>query len=257
VRGYNALNMQDLWHNEHMKRLLLGYYPPDRVDAIESQRRQYHADLLLTLATPQALTEHMLNAIAEYLANEDTTAIDHRIDAILAQPAFDINRRGGPLQQTPLIFAITGVDVGDPARAKRRHVLATRLLDAGADPAVREVHPMAVGAVIRASVLNNFGLLKLIADYMTPEAFAEEMNTRPAVNGLTAMHDAIHRALTSPPAELAGHLDQITWMVARGARLDLPDHTGQTQRQLAEAAQHDPAFPEQNVRAVLAVLNAA
>ena len=82
------------------------------------------------------------------------------------------------------------------------------------------------------------------------------MNVSPAVNGLTAMHDAIHRALTSPPAELEGHLAQITWMIAHGARLDIPDNIGQTQHQLAEAAQNDAAFPPENVKAVLAAVNA-
>jgi hypothetical protein len=113
---------------------------------------------------------------------------------------------------------------------------------------------MAVGAVIRASVLNNFELLQLLAAAMPAPEFAAEMNVRPAVNGLTAMHDAVHRALTSPPAELAGHLAQISWMLQHGASLDIPDNTGQTQRQLAAAAQGDAGFPAANVQAVRDVL---
>jgi hypothetical protein len=261
VRGYSALSMQDLWHNQQMKDLLLRYYPKDgnsdRAKYLEARKQEYYNNLLLAIAPPQALTEKLMAAITEYLASDDPSAADQKIDAILKQPAFDIDRLGTDLQQPPLVFAITGVDVGNPARAKRRHDLAQKLLDAGADPAVREEHPMAIGAVIRASVLNNFNLLKLIAEYMTPEAFAEEMNTSPAVNGLTAMHDAIHRALTSPPAELDGHLAQIMWMIERGARLDMPDNIGQTQRQLVESAQNDPAFPKENVQAVLDAVRAA
>lgn len=256
VRGYSALTMQDLWHNQPMKDLLLRYYS-GREEELARAKEAYAADLLLQIATPQALTEKMMAAISAYLAGEDIASAEAQMDAILQQPHFDIDRLGGELQQTPLIFAITGVDVGNPARAERRHHLASKLLDAGADPAVREKHPMAIGAVIRASVLNNFGLLQLIASYMTPEAFAQEMNTSPAVNGLTAMHDATHRALTSPADELQGHLDQISWMIAHGARLDLPDNVGQTQRQLAEAALHDAAFPRENVEAVLAAISAA
>jgi hypothetical protein len=90
---------------------------------------------------------------------------------------------------------------------------------------------------------------------MTPEAFAQEMNHRPAVNGLTAMHDAIHRALTAPAAQLAEHLAQISWMIARGAQLDIADNVGQTQRQLAASAVDDPAFQRENSEAVLAALN--
>ena len=261
VRGYNALGMQDLWHNQAMKDLLLRYHggglDSERGREIERRRVAYLRSLLLSIATPQALTERVLAAVGDYLAADDPTEAGQRIDEILAVPDFDVNRLGGELGMPPLVYAITGVDVGNPARADRRHALAGKLLAAGADPAVRERHPMAVGAVIRASVLNNFGLLQLIAAHMLPAAFAAEMNVSPAVNGLTAMHDAIHRALTSPSAELDGHLAQITWMIRHGARLDLPDNTGQTQRDLVAAALDDPAFPAENVAAVAAAVKAA
>ncbi|HEV7216713.1 MAG TPA: ankyrin repeat domain-containing protein, partial [Chloroflexota bacterium] len=260
VRGYNALAMQDLWHNEKMRALLLRYYPGGIAGelgrAIEARKCDYYQSLLLSIATAQALTEKALAEIATYLETPDVTGSGERIDALLAQPHFEINRLGGELQMPPLVFALTGVDVGKPERARRRRAVAKKLLAAGADPKVRERHPMGVGAVIRASVLNNFELLQLLAEAMPAEDFAAEMNVRPAVNGLTAMHDAIHRALTSPAAELAGHLAQIAWMIERGARLDSPDNTGQTQRQLAESAQGDAGFPPENGRAVLAALAA-
>lgn len=261
VRGYNALGMQDLWHNEQMRTVLLAYYPGgpegERGQQIEADRQRYLQQLLLSIATPQALTEKLMVEIATYLETEDLAASEQRLESLLTQPHLEINRLGGELQMPPLVFALTGVDVGHPERARRRRALVQRLLAAGADPAVRERHPMAVGSVIRASVLNNFGLLQVLAKAMTPEAFAAEMNVKPAVNGLTAMHDAVHRALTSPPAELAGHVAQITWMIEHGARLDIPEHTGHTPRMLAEAAQGDAAFPAENVRAVLAAIEAA
>jgi hypothetical protein len=256
VRGYNALSMQDLWHNEAMRALLLRFYPGG-VDgefgrAVDAATRAYHADLLLRLASPQMLTEKLMAEITAVLNGDDAAV--QRIDALLALPQFEIDRLGGELQMPPLVFALTGVDVGQPERARRRRMLVEKLLVAGANPAVREKHPMAVGAVIRASVLNNFELLQLLAEHMSAADFAVEMNVRPAVNGLTAMHDAVHRALTAPPAQLAVHLAQIEWMIARGARLDIMDNTGQTQRQLAAAALGDAAFPQDNVRAVLDVL---
>ncbi len=261
IRGYSALSMQDLWHNEKMRGLLLRYYPDDphseRARELETKRQEYYETLLLRIASPEVLTAKMMVAIGEYLESDDPTAIERRIDALLAQPAFEIDRLGGDLQMPPLVFAITGVDVGNPARAGRREVLARKLLTAGANPAVCEKHPMGVSAVIRASVLNNFNLLQLIAEYMQADAFAREMNVSPAVNGLTAMHDAIHRALTSPPSELRGHIAQITWMIRHGARLDIPDNVGQTQSQLAESARIDPAFPPENVNAVLAAIREA
>jgi ankyrin repeat protein len=258
VRGYSALTMQDLWHNQQMKDLLLQYHGDgERAEYLEAQRRQYHANLLLTIAAPQALTERALMAIGDYLEGDDATTSEEQLESLLEHPAFDINRLGGDLQQPPLVFALTGVDGGNPARAQRRQRLVQRLLDAGADPRVKEKQPMAVGAVIRASVLNHFDLMRLLAAYMTPEDFAQEMNTSPPVNGLTAMHDAIHRALTSPAAQREGLLAQIMWMIEHGARLDIPDNTGQTQRQLAESAQDDPAFPKENTRAVLAAIDSA
>jgi len=261
VRGFSPLTMQDLWHNQKMKDLLLRYHGGDpgsaRGQRLEKARAAYHQRLLLKIASPQALTERLIGLIARYLESEQPQDLEHGIDSILAQPQFEIDRLGGDLEMPPLVLTLTGTDVGNPSRAQRRHHLARKLLEKGADPAVRERHPMAVGAVIRASVLNNFGLLQLLAEFMTPAAFAAEMNVSPAVNGLTAMHDAIHRALTSPPAELDGHLAQIAWMVDRGARLDLPDNTGQTQRQLAESALSDAAFPRENAERVWRLVGGA
>lgn len=261
VRGYSARSMQDLWNNQQMIALLTPYYPTDPAEtkAMARQQQDYYEQLLLTIADPQAITERLITAIDLHLQDGGASGelARHGIEAILAQPGLAINRLGGPLQQPPLVFAITGVN-RDQAQAARRHALVKLLLEKGADPKVRERHPMAIGAVIRASVLNQFALLQLLADYMTPADFAAEMNTSPAVNGLTAMHDAIHRALTSPPDRLEGHLAQIRWMLARGARLDMPDHTGQTQRALAQSARQDPnTFPPANVDAVLSAIGEA
>jgi prenyltransferase beta subunit len=258
VRGYNALGMQDLWHNEQMKVLLLRYYPGgtdgERGREIEVRRVAYVQKLLLSIATPQTLTEKVLAEITTLLETDDATASEQRIATLLAQPQFEIDRLGGDLQMSPLVFAVTGVDSGNPERACRRYALVKTLLAVGADPKVREQHPMGVGAVIRASVLNNFALLQLLAEAMPAQEFTAEMNVRPAVNGLTAMHDAVHRALTAPPAELGGHLAQIAWMIERGASLSIANHTGQTPQQLADAAQGDAGFPQENVHAILTLL---
>ncbi|MCK8058464.1 MULTISPECIES: ankyrin repeat domain-containing protein [unclassified Fusibacter] len=255
VRGYSALDMQDLWHNEAMKALLLSYYPANS-DGYLLQKQEYYNRLLLRIASPQALTDELIDTIETCLESADTEVFIRRIDQILAMPHFDIDRLGGPLQMTPLVFTLTGVDANDEKRANRRYRLATKLLEAGADPKVREKHPMAVGAVIRASVLNNFELLKLLRKHMTAEDFAVELNISPAVNGLTAMHDAIHRALTSPLSQLDGHIRQIEWMIGQGARLDIADHTGQTQYQLADSARTDSGFPNVNASAVWQVISA-
>lgn len=258
VRGYNAVGMQDLWHNEPMKALLVSYYPAgldgEFAAKVTALRDACIHRMLVGIATPSQLSERMMTAISRYVDAGDEKAHAEARE-LLTLANFEINRLAGPLLMTPLVFACTGVDVGHPRQAKRRQTMVRTLLEAGADPAVLEKHPMAVGAVIRASVLNNFDLLKLIASTMTPQAFAAEMNTSPAINGLTAMHDAVHRALSSPTDELHHHLEQIEWMLEHGARLDIEDNTGQTQDELARAAQSDPAFDPQTVTAVNAVLD--
>ncbi|MEO1002896.1 MAG: hypothetical protein AAFX65_07285 [Cyanobacteria bacterium J06638_7] len=257
VRGYTARSMQELWNNQDMAKLLDEYPQPN-----DRQKASYLDDLLLSVADPQALTERLIeylgvwqgraNDLPPETAEGEVAGLIEQglaaIDRILAQPACEIDRLGSALYQSPLVFAITGVDRTMPAATMRR-ALVGRLLDAGADPKVVERHPMAIGAVIRASVLGQFGLLQLLASHMEPDAFAAEMNVSPTVNGLTALHDAIHRALTAEPSNLDQRLEQARWMMERGARSDIPDHTGQTQRQLAlEAA--DAGFPPANVDAV-------
>lgn len=258
VRGYNAVGMQDLWHNEPMKALLLSYYPGGETGEFGRKVAQLSAECtqrtLDSVAQPSQLSERMMALITRYIDDADEGSLSEA-HGLLTLPAFEIDRLAGPLLMTPLIFACTGVDTSDAKRAARRLTMVRTLLEAGADPAVLERHPMAVGAVIRASVLNNFALLQLIASYMTEAAFAAEMNVSPPINGLTAMHDAIHRGLTSPPEQLTHHLDQIEWMLARGARIDIPDNTGQTQDALARAAADDPAFDAATVGAVNAILD--
>jgi hypothetical protein len=68
------------------------------------------------------------------------------------------------------------------------------------------------------------------------------MNDKPAVDGLTTRHDSVHRALMAPPQTLPGRL--IRWMVERGARDDMEDHTGRTWEEIARAALDDSNFLE-------------
>lgn len=56
---------------------------------------------------------------------------------------------------------------------------------------------------------------------------ANALNERPAVNGLTALHDAVLRAGTANDARLPRYLQQIRWEVAQGARFDIPDFPGE------------------------------
>jgi 2-keto-3-deoxy-L-rhamnonate aldolase RhmA/ankyrin repeat protein len=146
-------------------------------------------------------------------------------------PNFDPNRLAGELLQTPIIAAVTGTNANEGVARLRREVVDI-LLKKGADPNKEEMHPMAVDAIIRAAVFNHFDCLKMFEAVMTPEAMKQALNHKPAVNGLTALHDSVLRAATGS----AGYLEQIRWARGLGAAVDIPDHTGRTQRDFAAAA---------------------
>ena len=162
---------------------------------------------------------------------------------LIVDKGADVNALGGPLQQTPLIVAVTGNDgkPADPIRAKLRRDIARLLLEHGADPLLREKHPMAVDAIIRASVFNHLDILMMMANRLSAQALADALNDPAPVNGLTAFHDTVLRATSADPAVRDGYLDQVRWELAHGARSDIPDYTGQTQRDIAAAAK-DPAL---------------
>lgn len=229
VRGYTATGMARLWNDTQTLALL------STVDTSTAAERDAYRDRLLASIAPppHPATDALVAAVADPLDEAGVTAA-------LAAPGLDLNRRGGPLSQTPLIAALTGTDP-DPATAAARLRLVTRLLDLGADPDLPELHPMGVDAVIRAAVLGHFACLREIARHMRPLAFAAALNERPAVNGQTALDDTVHRALTAPDDALDEHLAQLRWSIARGARTDIPDHTGVTPTGRARAALADPA----------------
>ncbi|WP_433062133.1 ankyrin repeat domain-containing protein [Dactylosporangium sp. CS-033363] len=237
VRGYTARTMAQLWHNEPILAVL-----PDLVLETEQYRRR----LLETIAgAPDPAVDALVAALAD---PRDSAAIG----SALAAPGLDINGRGGPLGQTPIIAAVTGTDP-DPGTAAARLSVVSDLLARGADPDLPERHPMGVDAVIRAAVLNHFDCLRLIAAAMPPLAFAAALNERPAINGQTALDDTVHRALTAPPSTLDSHLAQIRWARAHGARPDIADHTGVTPLGRATAALADPIL-KTHAPAVLAAL---
>jgi hypothetical protein len=116
--------------------------------------------------------------------------------------------------------------------ARLRRAIVDTLLEKGADPDREEMYPMAVDAIIRAAVFNHLDCLRKFAAVMAPDAIRKALNRKPAVNGLTALHDSVLRATTG-----AGrYLDQIRWARGLGASADIPDHTGRTQRDFARAA---------------------
>ena len=189
----------------------------------------------------QAASETVINAITAGLAkvaaleeparSAAVTRVTSELKEATQNPSFDPNRLAGELLQTPIIAAVTGNDANEGVTRLRREVVEI-LLEKGADPDKEEMYPMAVDAIIRAAVFNHLDILKRFEAVMTPEAMKQALNQKPAVNGLTALHDSVLRAATGS----ARYLEQIRWARGLGAAADIPDHTGRTQRDFAAAA---------------------
>lgn len=257
VRGYTAQTMGKLWGNQAMASLFASYD-----HGTDEGRAAYLSALLARIARPvpsetseaaaQVLTDRCVQAIADGFAKLNAAAADASADlgpiedqamatisVSVEASGFEINRLGGPLSETPVIVAVTGVDADARVSAFRQR-LVRYLLDHGADPDLPELHPMAVDAVIRAAVLNHFECLQIIASAMKPLAFAAALNERPMINGQTALDDTVHRALTATDATAQSHLDQIRWAIAHGARTDIEDFTGTSVADRARLALDDP-----------------
>ena len=234
VRGLGALELAQQFDN----RALVDLIRP--VDATATAKAAYYRTLLRRILP---LHDRMAAVIEDGLGdsggNADVAvATLATVRDLIENQAADVNALGGPLQQPPLVVVVTGNNGKplDPVRARLRRDLARLLLDHGADPLRCERHPMAVDSVIRASVFNHLDILALIAQRIPAHALAEALNRPASVNGLTALHDTVLRATTAAPDARQGYLDQIRWAVAHGARSDIEDYSGRTQRQIAAEA---------------------
>jgi len=246
VRGINATQFGRQFQNQAMVEAL---EPHDKatteakkadtkalLEEIPGGRRNPKA------GTPgQQASETVFNAITSGLAevagleeperSATVTRVITELKKASQNPNFDPNRFAGELLQTPIIAAATGTNANEGVDRLRREVVDI-LLEKGADPDKEEMYPMAVDAIIRAAVFNHFDILKRFEAVMTPEAMKKALNFKPAVNGLTALHDSVLRAATGS----AGYLEQIRWARNLGAAANIPDHTGRTQQDLAVAA---------------------
>jgi ankyrin repeat protein len=245
LRGINATGFGRQFGNDAMVAALA---PHD--DATEAELAADTASLLAAIpagprhpeaGTPaQKASEAAFAAVSDGLAevarHVGAEAVAARALAALAtataDPAFEPDRRAGPLLQPPLVAAVTGTDA-HAGVAAARHAMVAHLLAQGADPCAEEAFPMAVDAVIRAAAFNHFDCLKAFQAALSPDAIRDALNRKSAVNGLTALHDSVLRAATTG-AE--GYLEQIRWARALGAACDIPEHTGRTQRDFAAAA---------------------
>lgn len=168
------------------------------------------------------------------------TTLD-KVKEYIEEKYVDVNCLGGPLQQPPLVVTVTGNN-GEPSNevvAGLRLQLADYLLKKGADPTLKENHPMNAHTIIRASVFNHLDILKLCENYITPQQLADALNDIPIPNGLTALHDSVLRTSTAAPDRVEKYLEQVRWSVSRGARSDIEDFSGRTQKMIAENLQDE------------------
>lgn len=234
-------------------------------DATPEAKADYYRGYLQRIAVPvppgeahaQELGDTLVAMIGEGIqrAGDDPRAVEETLAAVrllVLQAGADVNRLGGPLGQPPLVVAVTGNnrEPASPDMARLRRQVAAFLLEHGADPAHHERHPMGAHTIIRASVFNHLDILKDCARHMEPQALADALNEIPVVNGLTALHDTVLRATMVGPDRVEGYLEQTRWEVDHGARADIEDFSGRTQRDLAGQA-GDPALR----RRLLAILD--
>jgi ankyrin repeat protein len=233
VRGLGAMELAKQFQNQSLIDLIA---PKDKSGA---EKAAYYQGLLSQIAP---LRDQLATAIQDGLtkAAQDANAAAQtfrRITSLVRDKGADVNELGGSLQQPALVVAVTGGDgfPANPAVASLRADIVQFLLECGASPTVREVHPMGVHAIIRAAVFNHLAILQLMARYVSERDFTSALNEQPVVNGLTALHDSVLRASTAGPDKIDGYLEQIRWLVEKGARSDIEDFSGRTQRAIAES----------------------
>lgn len=203
----------------------------------------------------QPLTDELLEVLADgfkKVSTMDTNQITkinvleegmiHQIKLICSKDAFNINLRGGLLGQTPMIAAVTGIDVNPIVCLFRVNVVQFLVLH-GADPTILEKRPMGVDAIYHAVIQNHFEILKLFSHHVRPLAFTRALNETAPINGQTALFDTVNKALATSDDLLRGKfIEQIHWCLSKGARIDIPDHSGITIEQFAHSAFHDKRY---------------
>ncbi len=259
LRGLTAIDFARQFDNRPLVAILAASAPTPEAQAA------YYKSLLERIREPvppgeaeaQSRSDKAAATIAESLgkagnAPETVPALAEAVASTLE--GTDVDRLAGDLRQPLLIVTVTGNNAGahPEAAADLRLRIARMLVDQGAGPLAREKHPMGATSIIRASVFGHLDILKLMGSRITAAELSGALNEIPSVNGLTALHDAVLRAGTAPEERLPGYLEQIRWEASCGARNDIGDFSGRTQRQYAEEIP-DPTRRQ----AVLAALDSA
>ncbi len=242
LRGLTAMDFAHQFNNQALTEVL------SKKTGDPAAKTAYFARLMSQIREPvsskdvvtQTLSDQAATAIISALAavGEKPDALDSLEREITARlVGVDVNRLAGDLRQPLLVVAVTGNNAGSHPQsvAELRLRVARLLLQRGANPLLKEKHPMGAHAIIRASVFGHLEILKLMGSKLTDAQLAAGLNEIPTVNGLTALHDAVLRAGTVAEPLFPRYLDQIRWEVASGARPDVLDFSGRTQLDYAQA----------------------
>jgi len=243
VRGLAAMDFAKQFQNITLEKMIAPY------DASREKKDTYFKSLLEKIA-PQIPREEkavqeqadrlftliqngIVNVVKDPSATEKTL---REMEDLILNEHVNVNRLAGPLGQPPIVVIVTGTN-GDPVNMnlkEYRNKVAELLLQNGADPTINEHHPMGVHAIIRAAVFNHLDILKMMGKKISNESLAHALNEIPIVNGLTALHDTVLRAGMVGSDRLDGYLNQMRWAVEHGARCDIEDFSGRTQKSIAE-----------------------
>lgn len=263
VRGQNPLALARAYGIRPMVEFLEKFDSSTADDQIAYCRR-----LLERIAPPaprnqeeertQTATDRLIDAIQnglDHAADAPEAAARESLSAVtklIGVPGLEINRLGSPLQRTPLIIACTGADATQQM-ADLRAGLVDLLINHRADPLIHEVHAMGVNAVVRAAVWGHLYILERFAAVLSFDVLAAALNEKPLVNGFTALHDSVLRALSAQGDRLEQYLRQIEWLIQHGAKYDIEDNSGWTQEVIARAALGDPDFRDNATRVLSAL----
>lgn len=243
ARGLGPMEMAKQFQNKELIEIIKPY------DSSAEAKSNYYQSFLkrITPILPedkiqeQQLADQLIAIIEQgikkaFTSPESVETTIEKVKEYIEIKLVDVNCLGGPLQQPPLVVTVTGNN-GDPsmeAVASLRLQLADYLLKKGADPTLKENHPMNAHTIIRASVFNHLDILKLCENYISSKQLADALNDIPIPNGLTALHDSVLRTSTAAPDRVEKYLEQVRWSVLKGARSDIEDFSGRTQKNIAE-----------------------
>lgn len=243
ARGLGPMEMAQQFQNKEMMEIIRPYDSPAEKKA--ENYKKYLARIAPVIKEEekesQKLSDELVatieNGIKQSFTNADS--VDKtmaKVKELVLEKKVDVNRLGGLLQQPPLVVTVTGNN-GFPANentAYLRKNIAEILLKNGADPTLREKHPMGAQTVIRAAVFNHLDILKMCAEFISPQAMTDAINEYPVVNGLTALHDTVLRATMAAEDKFEGYLAQAKFFMEHGGKSDIEDFAGRTQKNIAE-----------------------